>query len=113
MLDGGVVEGANLLPSILTLSPSSPVSLHATLVSSASDLTVGKSMQQLLDHDHCQTEQGEEAEAAAGGTGEGQRTDCAAGGPPRGQASASLGDRARKCTEAETRPRRAQELPGT
>ena len=42
MLDGGVVEGAKLLPSILTLSPSSPVSLHATLVSSASDLTVGK-----------------------------------------------------------------------
>ena len=42
MLDGGVVERANLLPSILTLSPSSPVSLHATLVSSASDLTVGK-----------------------------------------------------------------------
>lgn len=42
MLDGGVVEGAKLLPSILTLSASSPVSLHATLVSSASDLTVGK-----------------------------------------------------------------------
>ena len=42
MLDGGVVERANLLPSILTFSLSSPVSLHATLVSSASDLTVGK-----------------------------------------------------------------------
>lgn len=58
--------------------------------------------------DYYRPEQGEEAEAAAGGTGEGQGQTAWWVAAPRGQASASLGTVARKCTEAETRPRRAQ-----
>lgn len=88
------MKGATCFPGILTLSASSPVSLHATLVSSASDLTVGKIYAAMMIMDYYkqskvkkQRQQLEEQVKS--------RTDCVVGGrAPGGQASASLGDSA-------------------
>ena len=105
VLGGRVVKGANPLPR----HPYSPPIFscfppcHTGVLSLWPDC--GQNLCSNDDHGLLQTEQGEEAEAAAGGTGEVKDRLCGGWAGPWGTVPG-------KCIEAEARPCRARELPG-